>query len=95
MPLDDPPSSVEPAIVNLAIDPGGTISWNGTLVPNRAALEARLRAAASAVPQPELHIAPDARAPYAAVAEVLAEAQRLGMTTLGLVGDQRFIGRRR
>lgn len=82
-----PPTQTQPQIVNLAIDSNGVISWDGTVIPDRATLEARLKNAAAAARQPEIHIAPDGLAPYAAVAEVLAEAQRLGMTKLGLVGD--------
>jgi len=92
MPRDTaPPASVLPEVVNLVIDFDGTMTWNGAEVPDRSALEARLKAAAAEQPQPELHIAPNSLAPYAAVAEVLAEAQRLGVVKLGLVGAERFI----
>ena len=92
MPRDTtPPALVQPAVVNLVIDFDGTITWDGAPVPDRAALEAHLRQAAATVPQPELHIAPNSLAPYAVVAEVLAEAQRLGVTKLGLVGAERFM----
>ena len=78
-------------MVDLAIDFDGTMSWNGLPVPDRAALEADLRAAAAQDPQPEIHIAPNRLVKYAAVAEVLAEAQRLGVVRIGLVGAEQFI----
>ncbi len=86
-----PPAQIQPEVVDLAIDFDGTMSWNGLPVPDRAALEGDLRAAAAKTPQPEIHIAPNRLAKYAAVAEVLAEAQRLGVVRIGLVGAEQFI----
>ena len=86
-----PPALVEPQVVNLAIDFDGTISWNGTTVPDRAALETYLRAASVKDPQPEIHLAPDKLVKYSYVAMVLAEAQRLGVVKIGLVGSERFM----
>jgi len=82
---------LKPDVVDLEIDFDGTISWNGAVVPDRADLERRLRMAAGANPQPELHLSPHRLAKYAAVAMVLAEAQRLGVTRIGLVGNERFV----
>ncbi len=42
-------------------------------------------------PQPELHIRPDSAAKYDVVAAVLAAAQRLGVTKLGIIGSEQFI----
>ena len=42
-------------------------------------------------PQPELHLRPDRAAKYAVVAEVMAAAQRLGMTKIGIVGSEQFL----
>jgi len=92
MPRDQPPPAiVQPQIVNLGIDFDGTITWNGTTVPDRATLETFLRAAAAANPQPEIHIAPNKLVKYSAVAEVLAESQRLGVAKIGLVGGEQFM----
>ncbi len=85
-----PPTRIEPQLVRLAIDFDGTISWNGEILPDRAALEGRLRGLAQQQPQPEIHIAPDALAPYDRVAMVLAESQRLGVEKIGLVGNEPF-----
>jgi len=86
-----PPALVQPEVVALDIDFDGTILWNGTEVPDRAALEHHLRAAAAADPQPEIHIAPNRLAKYSAVAMVLAAAQRLGVVKIGLVGAEQFM----
>jgi biopolymer transport protein ExbD len=90
MPQATPPveDSQPPPVVELEIDFDGTIIWNGETIPNRAMLEARLRDAANAVQQPEFHIRPNKLVEYKYVAEVLASAQRLGVTNIGLVGNE-------
>jgi len=50
-------------------------------------LDARLKAAAAQVPQPELHISGDRKAEYEAVLKVMAAAQRAGVLKLGFVTD--------
>jgi len=86
-----PPALVQPEVVHLDIDFDGTITWNGTVLPNRATLERYLRAAAQQNPQPEIHLAPNKLVKYAYVAMVLAESQRLGVVKLGLVGNEQFM----
>ncbi|NGY06921.1 ExbD/TolR family protein, partial [Solimonas terrae] len=65
-----------------------TVIWNGETIPNRQVLEARLVQAANAVQQPEFHIRPNKLVEYKYVAAVLASAQRLGVTNIGLVGNE-------
>ena len=92
MPRDTPPPpTVQPQVVDLAIDFDGTITWNGAPVPDRAALEADLRRGGQQTPQPEIHIAPNKLVKYASVAMVLAEAQRLGVVKIGFVGGEQFM----
>lgn len=86
-----PPTQVQPEVVQLTIDFDGTILWNDTIVPDRAALDGHLRAAAREDPQPEIHIAPSPLVKYAYVAEVLAASQRLGVVKIGLVGGEQFL----
>ena len=86
-----PPPLVQPQVIDLDIDFDGTITWNGTAVPDRAALEQRLRAAAQQDPQPEIHLRPNELVKYDTVAMVLAESQRLGVVKIGLVGNERFL----
>ena len=86
-----PPVAVQPEVVRLEIDFDGTIYWNGTVLPDRAALETYLRAASQKDPQPEIHLAPNKLVKYAYVAMVLAESQRLGVTRIGLVGNEQFV----
>jgi biopolymer transport protein ExbD len=53
-------------------------------------VQAKLAAAAALPDQPELHIRPNKLAAYEHVAMVLAGAQRLGMTKIGIVGNEQF-----
>ena len=82
---------IPPEIVKLDIDPRSVIYWNGEEVADRAALEAKLKAAESQAVQPEIHLRPDRAAKYEVVAGVMASAQRLGLTKIGIVGSEQFI----
>lgn len=86
-----PPPLVPPEVVKIDIDPSSIIYWNGEPIPSRAVLEQKLAAAAAQAVQPEVHLRPDKAAKYAVVAEVMASAQRLGMTKIGIVGSEQFI----
>ena len=86
-----PPPLVQPEVVKIDIDAAGVVYWNGEGVPDRAALEDKLRAAAAQPVQPELHLRPDKAARYEIVASVMASSQRLGLTKIGIVGSEQFI----
>ena len=85
-----PPPLVEPVVVKIDVTPAGQYLWNGEALASRAALEARLQAAAAQGEQPEIHLRPHRAAKYDAVAAALASAQRLGLSKLGLVGSEQF-----
>ena len=87
-----PPPPVPPQVVTIDVDFDGTISWNGEAVPNEQQLRARFINAAAQPDQPEIHLRPNRLAPYSNVAHVMADAQRLGMTKLGLVGQEQYMG---
>jgi len=92
MPVGTPPPPIEqPVVVTIDVDFDGTVYWNGEIVPSRAALEERLTAAARTPVQPEVHLRPNKLAEYKDVAAVMASAQRLGVTKLGLVGNEQFV----
>ncbi len=90
MPTGAPPATVPPPVVTLEVDRDGTVVWNGEALPDRAALEARLVQAVALPEQPEVHLRPHQLVEYRHVAMVLASAQRLGVTRLGMVGNERF-----
>jgi biopolymer transport protein ExbD len=87
---NSPTTSVQPQVVEVDIDFDGTILWNGDVVPDRQALDARLAGIAAESDQPELHVRPDKLTDYKYVAEVLATAQRLGVQKIGIVGYEQF-----
>ena len=80
----------EPRIVQVEVTPYGAFLWNGQFVADREELESRLKDAAAQAEQPEIHLRPDPRAKYEAVAAALASAQRLGLVKVGLVGSERY-----
>ncbi len=85
-----PPPPVAPQVVEIDIDFDGTVSWNGTVVPDEATLEQKLATAAAEPDQPEVHINPNKLANYGAVIQVMAAAERLGITKIGIVGNEQF-----
>ncbi len=80
-----------PEIVRIDVDFDGTIGWNGTIVADRADLENRLSQVAALPDQPEVHLRPNKLVSYKVVAMVMASAQRLGVTKIGLVGNEQFM----
>ena len=92
MPIGNPPPPlVEPVVVRIDVDFDGTVLWNGEVVGDRNALEGRLLQAASEAVQPEVHLRPNKLAQYKDVAMVMASAQRLGVTKLGIIGNEQFV----
>jgi biopolymer transport protein ExbD len=88
-PSTQPPSP--PVIIRIDVDFDGTVGWNGEIVPDRATLEAKLTAVAAQPDQPEVHLRPNKLVTYKHVAAVMASAQRLGVTKIGLVGNEQFM----
>jgi biopolymer transport protein ExbD len=93
LPIGNPPPPITlPEVVKLDIDDQSKVYWNGEVVPDRAQLEAKMTAAAHEAVQPEVHLRPNKLAKYGVVAGVMASAQRLGLTKIGIVGSEQFIG---
>ena len=92
MPVGNPPPPLKPpTVVQIDVDFDGTVLWNGEILADRPALEARLLDAAQQPEQPEVHLRPNKLAQYKSVAMVMASAQRLGITKLGVVGNEQFV----
>ena len=94
MPVPNPnqaPPPKPPEIIRIDVDFDGTIGWNGQVVPDRADLETRLKQVAAMPDQPEVHLRPNKLVTYRYVAMVMASAQRLGVTKIGLVGNEQFM----
>ena len=80
-----------PEIIRIDIDFDGTVGWNGVIVADRAELENKLSQVAALPDQPEVHLRPNKLVSYKVVAMVMASAQRLGVTKIGLVGNEQFM----
>ena len=91
VPNNAPPPPKPPEIIRIDVDFDGTIGWNGQIVADRADLEARLVQIAAMPDQPEVHLRPNKLVTYRHVAMVMASAQRLGVTKIGLVGNEQFM----
>jgi biopolymer transport protein ExbD len=92
MPAGNPPPPTKPpVVVTIDVDFDGTVLWNGEALADQQALEARLVQAAAQADQPEVHLRPNKLVAYKNVAAVMAAAQRLGVTKLGIVGNEQFI----
>jgi len=92
MPVNTPntPPPVPPTVIEIVVDFDGQIGWNNEVIKDRADLEAHLYRVTQLANQPEIHLIPNKLAPYKYVAEVMAEAQRLGVTKFGIVGNEQF-----
>jgi biopolymer transport protein ExbD len=84
------PPTTEPVVVTIDVDFDGTITWNGEVVPDRATLEQKMMTIAAQANQPEVHLRPNKLVSYKYVAGVMASAQRLGVTKIGMVGNEQF-----
>ena len=88
-PSSPPPKP--PEIIRIDVDFDGTIGWNGTLVATDAELQGKLAGVATQPDQPEVHLRPNKLVTYKNVAHIMASAQRLGVTKIGLVGNEQFL----
>ncbi|MBC7513741.1 MAG: biopolymer transporter ExbD [Herminiimonas sp.] len=85
-----PPPKTAPVVVTIDVDFDGTVLWDNVVVPDRGQLEARLAQVAAQADQPEVHLRPNKLVAYKSVAAVMASAQRLGVTKIGMIGNEQF-----
>jgi biopolymer transport protein ExbD len=96
-PSNAPPPPKPPEIVRIDVDFDGTIGWataSGSEViqpGDRASIESHMAAIASRADQPEVHLRPNKLVTYKHVALIMATAQRLGVTKIGIVGNEQFL----
>jgi biopolymer transport protein ExbD len=88
-----PPPPVPPPVIDILVDFDGSIYWNNDAIPDRPTLEAKLAAVGQEPKQdqPEVHVKPNKLVSYKYVAEVMASAQHLGVSKIGLIGSEQFI----
>ncbi|MFC7537146.1 ExbD/TolR family protein [Sphingomonas sp. GCM10030256] len=90
LPNGSPPEIGVRATKNkLVVSNAGQLFWNGAAV-DRAQLRQLLDTSAQMTPTPELHLQPDALAPYAVLDEVLAITKRAQVTKVGFVGNEAY-----
>lgn len=82
----------EPAKVvhKIEVDFDGVVFWNGATLSEKQ-LEINLLQAASLGATTEVQIRPHQQVDYKHVARVMAMAQRLGVTKLGVIGNEQFL----
>ena len=91
LPVAAPPTKkVEPVVIKIEVDANNQISWNGKALASREELQSKLQEASQREPQPELHVRSHAKAKYETTMAVMANAQRLGLKKLGIVGAEQF-----
>ena len=76
---------VKPQVVVLELLPDQRLRWNGQLLADSLALQAKMQQAAQDSPMPALHIRPHRQVPYSAVAHALSSAQRQGLKEVALL----------
>lgn len=89
IPSTQQPKEPRPPI-RIDVDFDGTIGWNGVAV-TREELQTRFREVAAEADQQEVHMRPNKLVTYKHVAFVMASAQRLGVTKIGMVGNEQFM----
>ena len=92
MPVSTPQQPLKPpVVVSIDVDFDGTILWDGQVVPDKQTLEYKFQQVAQLDDQPEVHLRPNKLVTYKYVAMVMASAQRLGVSKIGLVGNEQFV----
>ncbi|GAB3592664.1 MAG: biopolymer transporter ExbD [Acetobacter peroxydans] len=88
-----PPATHEVPVVTLAIDFDNAITWNGEPVASEAELQSRLAEIAIGPEdmRAEFHVVPNRLADYKTVIHVMADAQRLGVTKMAILGHEQFL----
>ncbi len=82
------PTPESPAPVELGMNADGQLFWNGVAV-SQVDLELRLQEAGRSEPKPDLHLHADKSTLYQRLAEVMAAAQRNGLTRIGFITESR------
>ena len=80
------PLPEKPEVISISIDSTGKMYWHdAVIVPSE--LKSKLQEIAGKKPQPELNIRADKETRYQVLAEVMADAQNVGISKLGFVSE--------
>jgi biopolymer transport protein ExbD len=80
------PNETKPENINLSVDENGAFWWNTEQI-SQEELQARINAAATQDPQPEIHIRGARTVQYEKVAQIMAAVQRAGLRKIGFPLD--------
>lgn len=80
------PLPEKPEVISISIDSAGKMYWNDAVIV-QGELKVRLQEIAAKKPQPELNIRADKETRYQVLADVMADAQNVGITKLGFVSE--------
>lgn len=83
---DNVPNEIKPRTIALTVTADTLIHWNEDIISTQE-LQVRLAAAALQQPQPDIHLRGDKAVPYEYVIQVMAAAQRAGITKLGFITE--------
>lgn len=84
------PPPIDPVKNKVVISAAGQVLWNGSPV-NLVQLRQFLDATQQMDPVPELHLQPEAMAPYNYVDEVLAVTKQAKVSKMGFVGNEAYM----
>ena len=79
----------DPVINKVGVSQQGVVTWNGSAI-DLVTLRQYLDSTKAMVPEPELHVQPDAQARYDMVDQVLAVIKKSEITKLGFVGNEQY-----
>jgi biopolymer transport protein ExbD len=78
----------KPQVIQVAIDAGGIVYVNGAAASPEVLMTRMREAVSTGGPAPELHLRADRGARYERVAEVMAAAQKIGITRIAFVTER-------
>ncbi|XHS79956.1 ExbD/TolR family protein [Burkholderiaceae bacterium UC74_6] len=83
----------QPVVHTVSIDFDGTVAWDGQVLRDAAAVDARMQELGSVDPadQAELHVQPNKLVDYSAVATLMASAQRHHVAKMAIAGQEQFV----
>lgn len=83
----------QPEVVTIDIDFDGSVLWNGNAMSTRRSWESKFQTigALPSKAQPEIYLRPNMLAEYKTVVSVLASAQRMGLTKIGIVLNEQIL----
>ena len=87
---NDTPPPVDPIKNKIVVTQASAILWNGTPV-DQVTLRKYLDISQQMNPVPELHLQPEAEAPYGLVDEVLAVTKQAKVSKMGFVGNDAYM----